>query len=246
MKISLVSDIHLEHHRNWMEALYPILEDPTEVLVIAGDLCPINLRRGNSNLWLSALQVLCSYSDHVIYVLGNHEHYGTKEKEYAIVTTAASKIQNLHILQERTVEVNGVTFAGASLWFDPATDAAREHQRSLNDFRWIYDATSRIAQWHHEALNFFDGLTVDVVITHHAPSHLSVSPMYASSPLNCYFANNIDEIVDKISPKIWCHGHMHAPSDYHIKGSRVLCNPMGYPGENAHWNPLIIDMNDIY
>jgi hypothetical protein len=34
---------------------------------------------------------------------------------------------------------------------------------------------------------------------------------------------------------LWIHGHMHDPFDYEINGTRVICNPRGYPGESASW-----------
>jgi predicted phosphodiesterase len=34
---------------------------------------------------------------------------------------------------------------------------------------------------------------------------------------------------------LWIHGHTHDPFDYEINGTRVICNPRGYPGENASW-----------
>ena len=31
----------------------------------------------------------------------------------------------------------------------------------------------------------------------------------------------------------WIHGHTHVPCDYEIHGTRVVCNPCGYPGVSS-------------
>ena len=30
---------------------------------------------------------------------------------------------------------------------------------------------------------------------------------------------------------LWIHGHTHTFFDYVVSGTRVVCNPRGYPGE---------------
>jgi predicted phosphodiesterase len=34
----------------------------------------------------------------------------------------------------------------------------------------------------------------------------------------------------------WIYGHTHAPSVTSVYGVPMLCNPMGYPGENSEVN----------
>jgi len=41
---------------------------------------------------------------------------------------------------------------------------------------------------------------------------------------------------------LWLHGHTHNNFDYNVNGTRVVCNPMGYPHpfggwENNHFDP---------
>jgi hypothetical protein len=72
-----------------------------------------------------------------------------------------------------------------------------------------------------------------VVVTHHGPTHMSIEPQYAGSPLNpCYVSNWGDRIAYG-GPKYWFHGHTHSPRDYMCGETRVICNPYGYPGERA-------------
>ena len=69
------------------------------------------------------------------------------------------------------------------------------------------------------------------MITHQAPSFLSVEPKWQSSEINHFFAIHLDDIVEAIGAKLWVHGHMHSGFDYPIGDTRVVCNPKGYPGE---------------
>ena len=49
-----------------------------------------------------------------------------------------------------------------------------------------------------------------------------------------YLKNNMKNIMKNIMIKIkaWLYGHTHRPSKQVIKGIHLLCNPIGYPGEN--------------
>ena len=36
---------------------------------------------------------------------------------------------------------------------------------------------------------------------------------------------------------LWIHGHTHTLFDYCVRGTRVVCNPRGYPGERTGFRP---------
>ena len=85
-----------------------------------------------------------------------------------------------------------------------------------------------------ESSNFiFNEITPNsVVVTHHAPCHLSISEAFKDNNLNaCYVNNWGDRIAYIDGPVLWIHGHIHTPSDYMIHDTRVLANPIGYPGQ---------------
>jgi len=39
---------------------------------------------------------------------------------------------------------------------------------------------------------------------------------------------------------LWVHGHSHTAVDYEVAGTRVVCNPRGYPGEETGFNPGLV------
>jgi Icc-related predicted phosphoesterase len=77
----------------------------------------------------------------------------------------------------------------------------------------------------------FDGPTV--VVTHHLPASSSIAKRYANDPLNPAFASSLESLIEAYRPVLWIHGHTHQPLDYELFGTRVVCNPRGYPGEHV-------------
>jgi len=67
-----------------------------------------------------------------------------------------------------------------------------------------------------------------IVITHHAPSMLSIHPSYEGDPLNPCYATELE--LDKW-PNYWIHGHIHCVQNYIHNGCNILCNPGGYSRE---------------
>ena len=89
---------------------------------------------------------------------------------------------------------------------------------------------------HNESLAFledafaepFDGPTV--VVTHHAPSRLSIHKDFGGDRLNAAFASELDSLIARWQPHLWIHGHVHRSCDYSTGKTRVVCNPRGYDG----------------
>jgi hypothetical protein len=84
-----------------------------------------------------------------------------------------------------------------------------------------------------------------VVITHHLPGAGSVAERYRDDLGNAGFASHLDHLMGKAA--LWVHGHTHDSFDYAVRGTRVLCNPRGYPvnggNENAAFAPgLVVDL----
>lgn len=81
-----------------------------------------------------------------------------------------------------------------------------------------------------------DGPTL--VVSHHAPSALSIPPQFVGNPLSPAFASNLDELVAQAD--YWLHGHVHDALDYRIGRARVLANPGGYPHERGGFRPEFV------
>ncbi len=251
MRIWIMSDLHLDvgHNNAQISFKLPDSRPEHDVVVIAGDICE-DMVKGVK--WIRE----SGFSAPVIYVGGNHEFYRTKidtNRLKALKEVRGS--DDIHILQDSWVEIDGVRFIGATLWTDYCLDgepmqklAMRHAEECMNDHRFIRYAAGGYRKWHpddclrehqqsveyirHMLSEPFDGQ--QVVVTHHAPSIKSVSPEYKRDLLNGAFASNLDQEVDRAD--LWIHGHVHTAFDYRIGNGRVVCNPRGYAYHNEHTN----------
>ncbi len=280
MKIQLVSDLHLE-----FEDVNIKNELGADVLILSGDiLVADDLRNQPADLSLADIpdegfgraRRALRYRDfflrvsfqfpHVIYVMGNHEHYhGKFDKSAGIIreTIGYLNIHNIHLLDRDIKEIDGVHFVGGTMWTDcnkgdPMTQYHLEH--CMTDFRVIRIAGENFKKFlpmrtvmeFTKTRDYFktviENLPKDakiVVCSHHAPSHLSIHEIYKNDTLmNGGYSSDLSEfILDHPQIKLWTHGHMHNNFDYMIGDTRVVCNPKGYPGENGDFeNNLILEI----
>ena len=77
----------------------------------------------------------------------------------------------------------------------------------------------------------FDGPTV--AVTHHLPALPWIDSRYRNDVLNRAFASRLEEVIEKYNPHLWIHGHTHARCDHELFGTRLVCNPRGYPSESS-------------
>ena len=237
MQINFISDLHLEFG--------PLEIEPEagDVLVLAGD---IDIK-GRVD-WINSI---ASKFNHVIYVLGNHEFYnGAMDSIYK--KTRENLADNVHLLENESVTIAGVTFHGATLWSDFLNGNPMSYLRcdqAINDYRLIRAGDGKhrfkpqIAHSLHNISKVFLQENVkegDVVVTHMAPSLLSIHEKYKNDMnINGSYASDLSELILDTKPELWFHGHVHTSFDYTVGNTRILCNPRGYVGEelNSEFEP---------
>ena len=150
MKVSLVSDVHLEFGDLDFEN-----DQGAEVLILGGDICvardiaqrdPYGVMgpEYRSNRYHDFFQRCHDRFPHVIYIVGNHEYYhGDFGTSLTHIKDVLSYLPRLHVLEKESVVIDDVTFLGGTLW----TDMNREDPDTLyrirdymNDFRIIRDS----------------------------------------------------------------------------------------------------------
>ena len=159
-----------------------------------------------------------------------------------------------------------VRFLGCTLWSDHRLYRdAEERERGLNMAKEVLYDFSRISMGPDDNRNFspeaaagicvrslawleeqfalaWDGPTV--VVTHFAPSRMSIHPRFADSPINACFISDLSEQIARWQPDLWFHGHTHNSFDYHLGKTRVVCNPRGYAPagniENPEFDPQLV------
>ena len=244
MKLQVLSDLHLEFQP------FHIPTTDADVVILAGDISV----RDRGLTW--AIQNIPDKP--VLYILGNHEYYGSAHPKLIGKLKAQAEGTNVHILENDAIDINGYRFLGCTLWTDFALFgeprlAGIEATQSMNDFRKIrrspgysrlrsIDAAVLHRQsltWLRQALTAHDA-SKTVVITHHAPSDRSIPPQYTTDILSAAYASSLEDFILQTQPKLWLHGHTHHSWNYHIEATQVLCNPRGYPGEfNPAFNPTL-------
>ena len=255
MKIQVLSDLHLEHG-----GAVPEHHPEADVIVLAGDLAPYTkgLVAKLSEFWVSA--------PHIVYVLGNHEFYGTEIDDARAGLAEECAEVGIHLFDPGTVRIEGTRFIGATLWTDlelygKADEIGAHHRlrRGISDFAGAIRhhgrafSTRESVRRHRAARRFIEeelaraelaGERV-VVITHHAPSPRSIRQWFQDDPLNPAFASDLDQLIERYQPALWVHGHMHDPVDERLGKTRLVANPAGYVHERKRgFDPaLCIDLD---
>jgi predicted phosphodiesterase len=222
MRTLILSDIHVEFHADAGRA-FAASTPEADVLVLAGDI-------GTRSTLNKALEVFCSRYPKVLFVTGNHEYYQSSPKVmHAQIAEFAATHPNFHWLNNSHVTIDGVRFIGATLWF-PNGNVVSRNREWLNDFAIIKDFVPWVFEENKLSQEYLarEVKPGDVVVTHHLPSNLSISPKYAGSPYNVFFLCNMERVIQTNHPAVWIHGHTHESADYRLADTRVVCNPFGY------------------
>ena len=256
MKIQVLSDLHLEHG-----GYLPEHHPDADIIVLAGDLAPY------TESLVVRVRERWSTAPHILYVLGNHEFYGTEIEETRRRMATKCAAAGIHLLDPGTVRVDGVRFIGATLWTDLLLEGMADEvgahlrvSRGITDFTGVIKHQGReFTTWESAERHRSDRAFIErelekaeragdrvVVITHHAPSPRSIRPWFEGDPYNCAFASDLDRVIDRYQPELWIHGHMHDPVDERLGRTRVLANPAGYRYEAKRgFDPgLCVDLDE--
>jgi len=241
LRIRVYSDLHLEF------APFVPPENDADVIVLAGD-----IDNGAAGIeWARG-----AFGKPVLYLAGNHEYYEGEFEAVQRAMGAAARKRSVELLDCSEVVVDGVRFLGCTLWSDYSLapqgerSAVIEAARKLNpDYELIRSGSRAFAPedaialcvrhraWLLAALAApFAGKTV--VVTHFAPHPRSIAPAFVGHPANPGFVLDLAEMMG--SAALWIHGHTHTFFDYRVGGTRVICNPRGYPGEATGFRPDLI------
>jgi Icc-related predicted phosphoesterase len=241
MRLWIFSDLHL----NFAPMTTPIVIPDADVCVVAGDVSVKGPDR--SVKWL--IEHVSPFMP-VVFVAGNHEYYHTSlEGGLAAGRTSAAE-SNVYFLENEALEINGVHFAGCTLWTDfelmgNRPFAMHHAELVMSDYHEVRLTSrsgrrmraSHTVRMHQESRMFIEGFLErhrrdrTVVVTHHAPSRQAIAHHYATDLTSAAFASDMDALIIDRGPAIWIHGHLHERQSYTLGPTRIFCNPRGYPEE---------------
>lgn len=256
----LYSDVHREFDREYgRDWFVPTTgNDGHYGVVLAGD---IDVAKKRGHHVYPFLKDLSERFKFVIYVAGNHEFYhGAIEKVQKYIREDIADLKNVHFMEDQSIVVDDVLFIGSTLWTDynewnPMTVMLADR---MNDYHQIATTPNGVAfskvkprdlfRRHIHSRDYIfneiergrESCRKIVVVTHHAPSFASLDPMYASDPMNPFYASELSEMILDGGPDLWVHGHTHCSNDYVIGNTRIVLNPRGYVNkdfevENEEW-----------
>ena len=157
MRIAICSDLHLEFGDINLQNT-----DNADVLILGGDICvaddigkpdPNNFMEGAKSNRITDFFKRCSFQfPHVIFIMGNHEHYhgdfatsGNKLKSLL----ESNMLSNVYLLDKETKKIDDVTFVGGTLW----TDMNKEDSltmfhvsRRMNDFQCVKNGVRMVTR----------------------------------------------------------------------------------------------------
>ncbi len=274
--IQLLSDLHLETHPHYTATPAPGADVLVLAGDIGSYQSGSQLEDDDFGLArFSPLPQHAGWPVPVLFVPGNHE-YDAQDFDAARARLQRT-CERLGIawLDRATLALGGVRFVGTTLWSDFDALADNEHAHDATRRLRLREKAFRAANfylkktggtragepflaeamreealacqaWLRNALAapWAEGPTV--AVTHFAPSLLSADPRYGLVPGTAGFCNALDDLLPHAN--LWLHGHLHAPSDYTVQGTRddgtpwrcrVVANPLGYArkGEQASFQP---------
>lgn len=260
LTLQVMSDLHVEFRSG---DRHPMPRTGADVVVLAGD-----IHGGAKAIPWARRQFP---DQEILYVAGNHEFYGGTVPSTLLDLRRMARKFSVRFLHHDAEVIGGVRFLGCTLWTDfglfgeERRDAAmRASQQCISDFREIRPRRLRdagpigyvnppvtpfeVRAWHlksrawleHALAEPCDGPTV--VVTHHLPHPRSLPEAEADDPASAAYASNLQHLFGRMV--LWIHGHAHQSSDYRLDGTRVLCNPRGYPAhtgadENRAFDPCL-------
>jgi predicted phosphodiesterase len=239
MRLQILSDLHLEFG-DWAPP-----DVQPDLVILAGDIHS----KQHGVVWAKK-----HFKCPVVYVLGNHEFYGNNLERAPRKLKEKAADSNVHILKNEAFILGDVRILGTTLWTDYRLTgnqplAEWDASQKMSDFKHIRTSTYRkirptdILKEHLNAKSFleealdmpFNGRTV--VVTHHAPTALSIHPRFKEdgTHLSSAYASHLERLMGGDRAALWVHGHTHDNFDYDVYGTRVVCNPRGYAPK--HFNP---------
>lgn len=167
-------------------------------------------------------------------------------------------------LDGNAVVIDGYSFAGTGMSWDRSfaenllervvtdTELLNKYNVYMNDANLIFGDGDHIrvpgiygshVVRSFDPLKFFDTEydklqkidQVDVMISHYGPvtpEDMREKYKYDFSTTFFYFDGRSE--VERINPKFWVYGHTHDKANFTYKETNMLCNPLGYPGENTY------------
>ncbi len=254
IRITLLSDLHREFYSSSKKlfAAIPLSKLPdTDICVLAGDIShPLLIKKHQPSKlevkeptvnpsFVALLRAFKLKYQTVLYVSGNHEYYQAKEMKITdlavidkVIRAACEEVGIVFLNCNTWIDtVHQVEWVGCTLWsmISERTYQQMEDRNALSFETYIRTHLAHV-KWLTATLES-ESKYRRIVITHHLPSLRMVHPKYKFSTINDGFCSNLEHLFRPSTMIGWVCGHTHERMNTRIAGIKVVCNPLGYPGE---------------
>ncbi len=252
MNFQFASDLHLEFAKNKKAMLEKPLEPKAEILILAGDILPLNAIHQHADF----LNYISDHFKMTYWLPGNHEYFGADIANWprALEEAIRPNITLLnHQVKELEDEKGPIRLVFSTLWSHIPAELNEVFEKRMLDFkqiRWngrLLDV-EKYNLLHQESVQFLNGalepnqskitvnspsqdaeLVKNLVITHHLPSFSNFPKKHQNDPINAGFASNLDHFILKMVPNAWIYGHHHSNIQPFLIGkSKLFTNQLGY------------------
>jgi Icc-related predicted phosphoesterase len=233
--VQIVSDLHIEYKNDYIPNPLKFITPSADILILAGDIGSLYKK----NQLLQFLLLLCPHFQFVLYIPGNHEFYRVQDIREVSIKTLKDRlrfielsIQNLYILDRKSVRFGDICIAGCTLWTKPDIPIpkylVRIHEMNTqvysdihnNDVKYI---NKMIKFCHKKKLRL-------VVVTHHGPTYQILKGKKNCDKFISLYVNNLDYLLVKNKIHTWICGHIHQNFDFKTEGgTRIVGNQKGKP-----------------
>ena len=187
----------------------------------------------------------------VFIIFGNHEYHGHRGDYQELDQwferwLLEQNLTNVHFLQNRSVELQGVKILGTTLWSRIQVKQYTKISRVLRDYRATNATPSMTTALHNQAVAWLEQELSKpcefpcIVLTHHVPidSVESAGP-YFGNAINSAFCTDLSRLM--IHPvSAWCYGHIHFNNQFQVGPVRLYSNHVGYTSEELDYDPQFV------
>lgn len=249
MKIQYASDLHLEFEANSRYLRKKPIVPTGDILLLAGDIGVLGEDYMKYPFWDWAAE----HFRQTLIVPGNHEFYQSEDLASFHTGMIREIRPNVKLCYNSVVTIDDVDFFLTTLWAHIRTEDAFYIRRAMSDFYYIkYDGKrlepEQFNKEHQKTLQFLDcalkssGSSKRVVVSHHVPTELCMSPEFKGSTFNSAFVVELHDFIYDNHIDYWIYGHSHRNMpEVDINGTKVICNQLGYIEDNEQksFNPSI-------
>lgn len=249
MKIQYASDLHLEFEANSRYLRKKPIVPTGDILLLAGDIGVLGEDYMKYPFWDWAAE----HFRQTLVVPGNHEFYQSEDLASFHAGMIREIRPNVKLCYNSVVAIDDVDFFLTTLWAHIRTEDAFYIRRALSDFHYIKYGGKRLEpeqfnREHQKTLQFLDSALKSsvsskrVVVSHHVPTELCMSPEFKGSTFNGAFVVELHDFIYDNHIDYWIYGHSHRNMpEVDINGTKVICNQLGYIEDNEQksFNPSI-------